>query len=466
MQTGSGEAGRASAEAANNNRERAIADAKARLADAESEFAVAQQVAKNKATQDDAAERAKADKKNQPRSSRTRGDGGAAAEAAKEEREATQAILAQYNLRMEEAKGDMRARLEIATQEAAFVKGKYGEQSADYINAQTTIVRIKREAAAQIQQIEEENAKAQDSDKLAAIDDAQADARAQLQAKQITNAQMLELDRQFENQRFAIRNVALARQRAAIDPTRDPVRYAQINAQIATLEQQHQNRMTQIERTAVLQRRQLQMQAGQGLAQSWSQQLAQMATAQQGFMATVRGLWQGLQSVVASVIQQMLEKWIVAQLVKIGLMKVESVAGVSSEVAKAGAGGVASMAAAPFPINLGAPAFGASMAAAAAAFGAVASAEGGDWQVREGLYQLHTDEMVLPAWAASPLRSMITSGNTPSQPANDFGGGNKSTGDIHLNVSAMDVRGVKRFLMDNKEHVAEALRKHIRDGGR
>jgi hypothetical protein len=37
------------------------------------------------------------------------------------------------------------------------------------------------------------------------------------------------------------------------------------------------------------------------------------------------------------------------------------------------------------------------------------AAEKGDWNVREGLYHLHEREMVLPAWAAEPLRNMISS---------------------------------------------------------
>jgi hypothetical protein len=44
------------------------------------------------------------------------------------------------------------------------------------------------------------------------------------------------------------------------------------------------------------------------------------------------------------------------------------------------------MAAAPFPINLTAPAFGAMMASNALGYIGMASAEGGDWNVSEGLY--------------------------------------------------------------------------------
>lgn len=88
--------------------------------------------------------------------------------------------------------------------------------------------------------------------------------------------------------------------------------------------------------------------------------------------------------------------------------KVAAAAQVASLAGLAGAGGVASMAAAPFPIDLGAPAFGASMAAAAAAFGTVASAAGGWGEIPEDqMAVVHKKEMILPASIAEPLRGAL-----------------------------------------------------------
>jgi hypothetical protein len=98
---------------------------------------------------------------------------------------------------------------------------------------------------------------------------------------------------------------------------------------------------------------------------------------------------------------------------RVAANKVEAAQEVASAIGIAGANGVASWALAPWPIDAGAPAFGASMAAAAAGLGAVAAAEGGDANVREGLYHLHDREMVLPAWAAEPMRANLrASGRT------------------------------------------------------
>lgn len=85
----------------------------------------------------------------------------------------------------------------------------------------------------------------------------------------------------------------------------------------------------------------------------------------------------------------------------------------------AGAGGVASMAAAPFPIDLTAPAFGAAMAASAAAFGTVGLMQEGG--IVPGMgggdtfpAMLAPREMVLPRDISVGLQGMIASGSTTS----------------------------------------------------
>ena len=135
-------------------------------------------------------------------------------------------------------------------------------------------------------------------------------------------------------------------------------------------------------------------------------------------------------------------------------------AAIANAAAQAGAGGVASMAAAPFPLDLTAPAFGASMAAAALSFGTLKTASGGDVQVKPGMYELHKDEMVLPEWAATPLRQSLLGGGTPSfgAPANDTGG------NVHINISALDGHSVKRMIMTEKHTIAKAVNEAVRSG--
>lgn len=94
--------------------------------------------------------------------------------------------------------------------------------------------------------------------------------------------------------------------------------------------------------------------------------------------------------------------------------KVETAAYVGSAAAVAGANGVASWALAPWPLDMGAPAFGASMAAAALGYGALAVAEKGYGEVGNDNEPalLHKKEMVLPAKFAEPLRQQLTKRNS------------------------------------------------------
>jgi hypothetical protein len=254
---------------------------------------------------------------------------------------------------------------------------------------------------------------------MAGVDGEEAAAQFEVDIGRRTVGQLIAQQRIFENQRFEIaRQGILERLRLAqLDPNTSPAKMRELQNQIEDLERQHQARLTQIDRQATMQRTQIQRGAIGQVSQAFGDHISKMITLQEGWRAGLIGIYQSLVQTVASVIQQIITQWVAAFLTKLILGKQEAASNVASYVGQAGAGGVASMAAAPFPINLTAPAFGASMAAAAAAFGAVASAEGGDWQVKEGLYKLHTDEMVLPAWAASPLRNMIGSGSAiPGSP--------------------------------------------------
>lgn len=127
-----------------------------------------------------------------------------------------------------------------------------------------------------------------------------------------------------------------------------------------------------------------------------------------------------------------------------------------------------------------APAIAAGILALAMSFiGKIASAEGGMGSVPyDGmLTELHKDEMVLPSDIASPLRAALMGGNwslgstgLASRFAADMGVGSgggpaaiSREGDVHLHLQAMDGRSARRFLMDNRAGLADALRSAARD---
>jgi hypothetical protein len=122
-----------------------------------------------------------------------------------------------------------------------------------------------------------------------------------------------------------------------------------------------------------------------------------------------------------------------------------SMASVVRASGRAGAEGTASFAGAPWPIDLGAPAFGASMAAAALAFGSVASASRGWGNVPydDMPTLLHKNEMVLPA----PIAKKVRDGS---------GGG--------ITIFALDARSMKESLRRNPAAFASAARHAARLG--
>ena len=127
-----------------------------------------------------------------------------------------------------------------------------------------------------------------------------------------------------------------------------------------------------------------------------------------------RSILNGMLQLGIQTAAQMGARWLAQSVAKMAIDKTGAASSVASRAAEAGAGGIASMAAAPFPLNLSAPAFGAEMSALAMSFGALASASGG-YDIPAGvnpLTQLHQREMVLPAHIADPLRSVL-----PTMPA-------------------------------------------------
>ncbi|MGL4576361.1 MAG: phage tail tape measure protein [Burkholderiaceae bacterium] len=121
--------------------------------------------------------------------------------------------------------------------------------------------------------------------------------------------------------------------------------------------------------------------------------------------------------------------------------------------AEAGAGGVASMAAAPFPLNLSALGFGAAMSAAALAFAPMASAAGG-FDIPAGInpiVQTHAREMILPTEQADVIRDMA-----------DGGGG--AGGAMHVTIHAVDAQSIERLFRDNPQAFAAGMKQAARRG--
>ncbi|SDC49946.1 hypothetical protein SAMN05444678_103206 [Sphingomonas sp. YR710] len=112
-----------------------------------------------------------------------------------------------------------------------------------------------------------------------------------------------------------------------------------------------------------------------------------------------------------------------------------------------------------------APVVAAAALAGVMAFGkSIFSAEGGMGQVPYdgAMFELHKDEMVLPASLATPMRSMLAKDGTSGVgfAANDTG----TTHNHYYNISAMDGQDVHRVLMRHHGSVARAAERAYRNG--
>ncbi|MBD8873872.1 phage tail length tape measure family protein [Rhodanobacter sp. DHB23] len=178
--------------------------------------------------------------------------------------------------------------------------------------------------------------------------------------------------------------------------------------------------------------------------------------------------------IIESMVNQVLEKWIAAEMKKlassvqtllgigtandtqattdIATDATKSAAMVANAIGVAGAQGVASFAGAPWPVDMGAPAFGAAMAAAAGSF-AVASAAGGwDRVPFDGAQAiLHKDEMVLPSHIAGPMRQIAQSG---------LAGGAGNT--HHWHINANDAQSVTKLIRNDPGGLIKAANRAAR----
>jgi len=298
------------------------------------------------------------------------------------------------------------------------------------------------------------------------------------------NAQLYQLDVDLENKEHAIKLKGLQDQRAILGQNSEY--YRKIDQQIELLEKQHQDKITvlnaqgnqkrlQDDRKVYEQTHKLQLDAIHSLSQSWSSTLGKMLTLQTSFANGIKSMWQGLVGVIGDALGHMIEKWLEKQLTALILGRaqqaVTGVAQVTSNAAVAASGAYAATAMIPIIGPALAPAAAATALAGAMSFAPLASAEGGDWQVRGGLYNLHPDEMVLPAHLARPMRAMIEGGANDNTSSTSFGRSAAASGsrggDVHnhnYNIKALDGHSVKRVLMNNLGHFATASKEARRQG--
>ena len=268
-------------------------------------------------------------------------------------------------------------------------------------------------------------------------------ARQQVALGQTTQEQLIQQEIVFEQRRQAVKLLALQNSLANLDPSKDPVKAAQINQQIEALEQQHQLALSTLRGRAAVESEARNKAMATSMEQGFAGVLARIGTTVRSLADLVRGLTQVVLQTFVQMLAQIGAKWLVNQLMMKIIGKATALGAIMTESAKAGAGGTASMAAAPFPLNLAAPAFGAAMAAAAAAYAPLASAAGG-YDIPAGInpmVQTHAREMILPTRLSDTVRDMAQV--YASSRAGGDGGGNQSV-NMYMTVATPDADSFRK----------------------
>jgi hypothetical protein len=272
-------------------------------------------------------------------------------------------------------------------------------------------------------------------------------ARSKLDNQQITIEQMLKLEAGYEERRYEIARKALDEKMALaqLDPDKNVVLMAQLHAQQEELARQHALKMHEIENKQTLDANKNWLNMTRTMESGFANVISGVLKGTLTMAQAIRGLMQTVVGAVIDMLAQMAAKYLANKLMEILVGKASAESQISAAAAVAGANGTASFAAAPWPVDIGAPVFGAAMAAAAGGF-SVASAEGG-FDIPAGINpvtQLHQKEMVLPAEHAETIRGMAG------------GGGGGTT--VNYNVTAVDANSVKKFFDKHGPAMADALR--------
>lgn len=344
--------------------------------------------------------------------------------------------------------------LEIA-QRVAEEKKKFGESSKEYRAAQNDIVAIEQQIAQKQLEIKRDTVNKKTEMALFEVEERQRDAQLQQDLGLTTKQQLLEQERQFEAEKFEIRRAALDEQIAleADNPQMNPEKLRELHGQIEDLEREHQQRLGEIRREQTVESTKNWTGMVQTMQSGFESILKQFMQGTLTIGGLIKGLFMAVADAVTGALAKMAAKWLIDNLIMKSVGKATALSNISAKAAEAGAAGTASWAGAPWPINMGAPAFGAAMAAASASYAAgVASAAGG-FDIPSGvnpLTQLHEREMVLPAHLADKVRNITDDGP---------GGGPG----INVHVHAIDARGVRKLFMENGGAIADAMRAQFRN---
>jgi hypothetical protein len=414
----------------------------------------------------------------------------AAAEAARKKALAEQKAAAAAALKIEI--DAYNARMDLLKEDEVYAKGHwdrifaieqeefnqtvklYGEGSREAIAAANRILASARAAAAEAVKVEQIKSDAIDALALSRIDAEESAAKFEVDIGASTQDQLIAQQIEFENRRFDIKHAALVA--AAAAETEDVVRHEGLLKQIEEMEAQHQLFLQGLRQQSLLQAQSNEQRLAHSVTEAAADTASKLLTGQMTLRDAERSILRSMlgsfteylkQKLLASnlfarlelAIHHMVDAILRALHIKAAVQdtvtnKVKAVSAITTASAVATANGIASFALAPWPIDLGAPAFGLAMGAAALSSLAGVAAESG-YDIPQGvnpITQLHQREMVLPEAQANVVRDLA-----------DNGGGGKG-GDTHNHFHSLDARSFFDFIRRNPGEFAKGLESAFRTG--
>jgi hypothetical protein len=397
------------------------------------------------------------------------------------------AYIAGLKTQMEAFQNDQDRRGAIARRVQADTIARYGAHSKEAEAAAQAVIAIERKKAEQLAEIDRLRVEAGRNQRVTDIDLEQKDADLSLALSQITQAQHIQMLRDFARRRMEIELETIATEEAAqrAKNDRDIVALEKLEQQKAEVRRRHQVQDKELENKGTIEGNK----PFQGIFAGLQQTTAIMLNQQRNAAQQVLQIWRNMAvQWVAQVVGRMVQQWVLGELLKTQA----TTAGTAARSAAEQAGASESMLMQAAGIikkifNFAAEAFAGTFAflsgtmgpaaagPAAAAMGAVnaiagsvvaSAARGFDIPKNTNpLTQLHEQEMVLPAPLANAVRAMAAGG----QGGGGGGGGGEGSFVFAPRVTTFDARSFEQWMRVAGPQMARAMANQARNfnkGGR
>jgi hypothetical protein len=208
-------------------------------------------------------------------------------------------LMEDYNEQITANKNNAVAQIAIAHQRTETIKTLFGEESKEYKRALNDEIKVRQDWAAKELQILAIHAKMVEASAEHEVKMEQLALDQQVALRRVSNEQKFAMEEQFENRLYQLKLREMQSLLAAEkNGPNDPVRVAQIEAQIEGLEQTHQEKLTQIHNAAVLEREKFALQADDAIKSSLGDLIASLTD-------RTKTLSEKLKSFVDSLTQQL-----------------------------------------------------------------------------------------------------------------------------------------------------------------